>query len=254
MKVTFLGTGTSLGVPVAGCRCKVCSSDDPRDQRSRSSVLLEFGRRQVLIDTSPELRSQALACGLSHVDAVLYTHTHADHIFGFDDLRIFSLRQGQAIPLYGTPDTIEKLRRTFWYAFEDALTGGTKPQVCLQSIDQCFELWDRVFETIPVYHDQARIVGYRTGSFAYLTDVSRIPEASRRRLRGLDVLVLNALRRQPHPSHLHLAAALEEARRIGAQRTYLTHISDDLEHASTEEELPPSVQLAYDGLTLEVRD
>ncbi|MEE8536734.1 MAG: MBL fold metallo-hydrolase [Acidobacteriota bacterium] len=252
MKVTFLGSGTSLGVPVVGCDCEVCHSEDPRDRRSRSSVALHLGDRRVLIDTTPDLRAQALACNLNRVDAVLYTHTHADHIFGLDDLRIYSLRQGEAIPLYGPAATLEKLRRTFWYAFEDAPTGGTKPQVSLIEVDKQIELFGATFQTVPVWHHQDLIVGYRVGAFAYLTDVSRIPDESRPLLEDLDVLVLNALRRRPHPSHLHLSAAVEEAQRIGARRTFFTHISDDLHHATTEADLPSEVRLAYDGLTLEI--
>lgn len=252
MRVTLLGTGTSLGVPVVGCSCATCRSPDPRNRRTRTSALVELGERRVLIDTSPDLRAQALACGVTRVDAVLYTHAHADHVLGLDDLRIYSLRQHQPIPLYGSAKTLESLRRTFWYAFDEAPSVATRPQVRLVEVEGRFDLWGQRVEMIPVRHDRAVIHGFRLGSFAYVTDASRIPEESRRLLEGLDVLVLNALRRRPHPAHFTLEEAVAEARRLGARRTFLTHLSDDLEHASTEASLPPSVRLAHDTLALEV--
>ncbi len=254
MKVTFLGTGTSLGVPVVGCTCATCTSSDPRNRRTRTSVALALGDRRALIDTSPDLRQQALACGLNRIDAVLYTHAHADHVLGLDDLRIYSLRQKEPIPLYGSGATLASLRRTFWYAFDEAPSVATRPQVRLVEVDGSFDLWGRKFDMIPVWHERARIHGFRLGVFAYLTDASSIPDESRPLLRGLDVLVLNALRRRPHPAHFTLEEALAEAERLGARRTFLTHLSDDLEHASTEAALPPAVRLAYDGLTLDVDD
>jgi len=252
VKITFLGTGTSLGVPVIGCRCGVCTSPDPRNRRTRTSVLLALADRRVLIDTSPDLRQQALAHGVERIDAVLYTHAHADHVLGLDDLRIYSLRQKHDIPLYGSAETLGALRRTFWYAFESEPSVATRPRVQLVQVGERFDLWGHAFEAIPVQHDRATITGYRLGAFAYLTDVSRIPEDSRARLRGLDVLVLNALRRRPHPAHFTVEEAVAEAQKLGARRTYLTHMSDDLEHAATEAALPAAVRLAYDGLTLEV--
>jgi phosphoribosyl 1,2-cyclic phosphate phosphodiesterase len=250
--VTFLGTGTSLGVPVAGCDCPTCTSSDPRNRRTRTSVLISLGERRVLIDTAPDLRAQALACGLTRVDAVLYTHSHADHVLGLDDLRIYSLRQKQQIPLYGSPATLEALKRTFWYAFDETPSVATRPQVRLVPVEDRFELWGERIDPIPVLHERATIHGYRLGSFAYLTDVSRIPDESRALLRDLDVLVLNALRRRPHPAHFTLEQAVEEAGRLGARRTFLTHLSDDLEHAAIEASLPPAVRLAYDGLSVDV--
>jgi len=252
MIVTFLGTGTSLGVPVVGCACATCTSPDPRNRRTRTSVLLSLGERRILIDTSPDLRAQALARGVMRVDAVLYTHAHADHMLGLDDLRIYGFRQGEQIPLYGSAQTIAALKRTFWYAFDPAPTVSTRPQVRLLEVKDRFEVLGQTVEMIPVLHEQVVIHGFRVGAFAYVTDASRIPDESRARLQGLDVLVLNALRRRPHPSHFTLEQAVAEAKKLGARRTYLTHLSDELEHTATEAALPESVRLAYDGLTLEI--
>jgi phosphoribosyl 1,2-cyclic phosphate phosphodiesterase len=252
MKVTFLGTGTSLGVPVVGCACPTCTSSDPRNRRTRTSAALSLGGRSVLIDTSPDLRAQALARRIDRVDAVLYTHAHADHVLGLDDLRIYGFRQGEQIPLYGSPQTLESLQRTFWYAFDPNPTVATRPQVRVVPVEGKFDLWGQAVEMIPVYHERALIHGFRLGSFAYVTDASRIPDDSSRRLEGLDVLVLNALRRRPHPAHFTLEQAVDEARRLGARLTYLTHLSDDIEHASIEASLPASVRLAYDGLSFEI--
>src|SRR6185503_19183684 len=207
MRVTFLGTGTSTGVPVLTCSCEVCRSQDPRDRRLRPSVLLEWDGASVLIDTSTDLRQQALALPLRRVDAVLYTHHHADHILGLDELRLYNWRQKAAVPVYGTPETLAALRRTFWYVFEDVQVGGGKPAVEPHAVDGPFTLWGRRIVPVPVLHGTLPILGFRVEGFAYLTDVSAIPESSYALLTGLDVLVLNALRPRPHPTHLHLEAA-----------------------------------------------
>jgi phosphoribosyl 1,2-cyclic phosphate phosphodiesterase len=204
------------------------------------------------VDTSTDLRQQVLRLGLRDIDAVLYTHAHADHVFGLDDLRMFNWRRGGAIPIYGSRITLDAIRRTFWYVFEDVEAGGGKPLLDLHEIDAPFALLGREMVPIPLHHGRLPILGYRCGGFAYLTDVSAIPEPSYALLAGLDVLVLSALRRRPHPTHLHLARALEEARRIGAKRTLFTHIAHELSHAAVAAELPAGIELAYDGLTLEV--
>jgi phosphoribosyl 1,2-cyclic phosphate phosphodiesterase len=249
--VTFLGTGTSTGVPVPTCTCGVCRSTDPRDARLRPSVLLRWEGASVLVDTSTDLRQQALRQGLMGLDAVFYTHAHADHIFGLDDLRMFNWRRGGAIPVYGSAITLAAIRRTFWYVFEDVEAGGGKPLLELHDVDAPFTLYGRNVIPVPLRHGRLPILGYRIGGFAYLTDVSAIPEASYALLRDLDVLVLSALRRRPHPTHLHLDRALEEAGRIGAKRTLFTHIAHELSHAAVAAELPPGIELAYDGLRLE---
>ena len=252
MRVTFLGSGTSTGVPVIGCGCEVCRSPDTRDRRLRPSIRLEWDGASVLVDTSTDLRAQALAHGIRRVDAVLYTHAHADHVLGLDDLRTFNWLQRGAIPVYGSAETLADLSRTFWYVFEQVQVGGGKPAVSPRAVDGAFELRGRTVLPIPVLHGKLPILGYRIGGLAYLTDASVIPETSRALLRGLDTLVLAAPREQPHPTHMHLARALEEARLIEPRRTFLTHIGHDLLHARVSAGLPPGVELAYDGLVLDI--
>jgi phosphoribosyl 1,2-cyclic phosphate phosphodiesterase len=205
----------------------------------------------VLVDTSTDLRQQALRHGLTKLDAVLYTHAHADHVFGLDDLRMFNWRRGGAMPAYGSPTTLAAIRRTFWYVFEDVEAGGGKPLIELHEVEAPFVLLGRTVVPIPLHHGTLPIFGYRLGRFAYLTDVSAIPETSYALLRDLEVLVLSALRHRPHPTHLHLARAIEEAARIGARRTLFTHIAHDISHAAVAATLPPGVELAFDGLTLD---
>jgi phosphoribosyl 1,2-cyclic phosphate phosphodiesterase len=252
MRVTFLGTGTSTGVPVPTCTCAVCRSVDPRDHRLRPSVLLEWDGATVLIDTATDLRQQALAHGLARLDAVLYTHAHADHVFGLDDLRMYNWKRGGAIPVYGSESTLAAIRRTFWYVFEEVEAGGGKPAIELHPVDRPFPLAGRTIVPVPVLHGRLPILGYRCGRFAYLTDVSAIPESSYGLLEDLDVLVLSALRIRPHPTHMHLARSLEEAARIGAKRTLFTHIAHEIAHAEVAPGLPAGVELAFDGLRLDV--
>jgi phosphoribosyl 1,2-cyclic phosphate phosphodiesterase len=248
MDVTFLGTGTSTGVPVPTCSCGVCRSSDPRDARLRPSVLLEWNDTHVLVDTSTDLRQQVLRHGVMDLDAVLYTHAHADHIFGLDDLRMFNWRRGGAIPVYGSAVTLAAIRRTFWYVFEEVEAGGGKPSLALNEVDAPFSLSGRTVIPVPLQHGRLPILGYRTGGFAYLTDVSAIPESSYALLGNLEVLVLSALRHRPHPTHMNLERALAEAARIGAARTLFTHIAHEISHAAVAAGLPAGVELAYDGL------
>lgn len=250
MRVTFLGTGTSTGVPVITCDCRVCSSSDPRDNRTRPSILLEWDGHAVLVDTSSDFRQQALRHGMQRLDAVLYTHQHADHILGLDDIRLFNWRQRMAIPAYGSKETLDALRRTFWYVFEESQKGGGKPAMALNMVDRPFQLLGKEIVPVPVLHGEMEIYGYRIGKFAYLTDVSRVPDRSMELLGGVDTLVVSALRPTPHSTHQSVEQAVELAGRIGAGRTFFTHMCHDILHAETDGELPAGIRLAYDGLIL----
>jgi len=252
MRVTFLGSGTSTGVPMIGCSCEVCRSADPRDRRLRPSILAEWPGASVLVDTSTDLRAQALERGVARVDAVLYTHGHADHVLGLDELRTFNWRQRAAVPVYGSEQTLGELSRTFWYAFEEVQVGGGKPAVERRPISGPFDLLGRRVVPVPVLHGRLPILGYRIGGLAYLTDASAIPDTSYALLRDLDALVLAAPRERPHPTHMHLARAIEESRLIGPRRTLITHIGHELSHARVSARLPDGVELAYDGLVLEL--
>lgn len=253
--VLFLGTGTSHGVPMIGCDCAVCRSPDPRDTRLRPSIhVTADDGTSIVVDTTPDFRQQALRYDLRRVDAVLYTHTHADHILGLDELRRYNHLTRRAVPLYGDAFTLAELRRVFAYAFDpDGPKGGGVPDLVLHTIAEApFTVGGQVIEPIPVRHGEWTILGFRFGRFAYLTDCSGIPEASFARLWGLDVLVLDALRHRPHPTHFTVAEALVAAARIGARRTFFTHLCHDLPHEATSAMLPPGVALAYDGLRLEI--
>jgi phosphoribosyl 1,2-cyclic phosphate phosphodiesterase len=258
VKLTFLGTGTSFGIPQLGCDCEVCHSTDPRDTRSRVGAAVETdGGAIILIDTPPELRLQLLAAEITRVDAVLYTHLHADHTHGIDDLRAITARRDVHLPMYGSPDTLAGLAEKFNYIFDDSirpLPGTSKPQgraipltpgvpVRIADIDVI---------AVPVPHGPVTVYAYRVGPLAYVTDAKAVPEDAEALLRGARVLVINALFRAPHPSHLSLPEAIRVARAIGAERTYLTHLTHDNFHAVLEAELPSGIAPAYDGLTITV--
>lgn len=265
LRITLLGTGTSHGVPMIGCECRVCQSTDPRDNRSRPSIWIECldvdaasapfsrGARHILVDTSTDLRAQALAHRMRRVDAVLYTHSHADHILGLDEVRRFNVMQGGAIPAYADTQTSDDLRRAFAYVFNPGTpTGGGIPSVALSTIAGPFCLGDLEVVPVPLMHGRRPILGFRIGAFAYLTDCSLIPDSSWQLLEGVRTLVLDALRDRPHPTHFSVSEAIDAARRIGAERTYFTHICHDLPHAETCARLPDGIELAYDGQILEV--
>ncbi len=257
MKLTFLGTGTSFGVPQIGCGCDVCRSDDPRDKRTRSAVVVETGTGTILIDTPPELRLQLLTAGLTRVDAVVYTHEHADHVNGIDDLRLFTVRDRTPMPVYGPVETLDRLRTSFQYIFDESIAphpGTSKPHLVPTPVEpgQEFEVAGQQVLPLAFAHGHLRVFGYRMGNLAYITDVKAVPLHKRDSLRDLDVLVLNALWWRPHPTHLSIAEAVRTAQDIGARRTYLTHLTHETGHAALNAELPPGISPAYDGLTVEV--
>ena len=252
MRVTFLGSGTSHGVPMVGCTCPTCHSGDPRDRRLRPSIYVETDHGPaVLVDTGTDLRQQALTFGIVRVDAILFTHSHADHIMGLDEIRRFNAIQRASIPAYADPLAAADIRRTFHYIFTPPdQRGGGVPQVDLQTIDGPFDLGALHVMPVPLLHGSRPILGFRFGAFAYLTDCNRIPEESWPLLEGLDVLVLDALRRRPHPTHFSIDEAIAVAMRVKPRQTYFTHICHDLPHAATNATLPPGIELAYDGLVL----
>jgi phosphoribosyl 1,2-cyclic phosphate phosphodiesterase len=249
--LTVLGSGTSMGVPTIGCTCVVCHSPDPHDRRTRPSILLEFGGKVVLIDTTPDFREQAIREHITRIDAVLYTHTHADHILGIDDLRPLSFHRDGKIPLYARPEAADFIRNMFRYIFDADYKFGGLARLELKPISGIFELFGSTFEPIPVIHGETEIYGYRFGSAAYLTDFSVIPESSMPRLQDLDVLFLDGLRYKPHPTHSTVENSIRIADRLQAKRVFFTHICHDLPHAATNAALPPHVRLSYDGMKLE---
>ncbi len=250
--LTVLGSGTSMGVPTVGCDCAVCHSTDSHDRRTRPSIMIEYGGAVVLIDTTPDFRQQAIRERIRKIDAVLYTHAHADHVLGLDDLRPLSFRhKPNKLPLYARPEAAEFLRNMFGYIFDADYKFGGLAEVELRHISGPIELFGARFEPVTVIHGEAEIYGFRFGSAAYLTDHSSIPEPSFGHLQNLDVLFLDALRHKPHPTHSTVENSLRIVERLKPKRAFFTHICHDLPHAATNESLPPNVQLSFDGMKLE---
>jgi phosphoribosyl 1,2-cyclic phosphate phosphodiesterase len=256
VKLTFLGTGTSYGVPQIGCHCAVCTSTDPRDRRTRSGAVVETaGGKRILIDTPPELRLQLTSAGIDDVDAVLYTHEHADHTHGIDDLRAISQRRRAPIPVYGPGPTMASLATRFPYIFDALIRpapGTNKPEGTFHTLTAGVPVNIAGAEIIPIAvpHGPMEVLGYRIGPFGYITDAKELPAAALESLRGVRVLVLNALLRHSHPTHLSIDEAVQTAKRVGAARTYLTHLTHDNGHAALAAELPTGIEPAYDGLTV----
>jgi phosphoribosyl 1,2-cyclic phosphate phosphodiesterase len=264
LRITVLGSGTSHGVPAIGCDCAVCRSSDPRDRRTRPSILIEVQSappspfaaavRSILVDTSTDLRAQALANDVRRVDAILFTHGHADHVFGMDDVRRYNQMQQTAIPVYADEGTLASLRHMFAYVFEPPQQqGGGLPQLVPFQIAGPFTLGGVEVVPVRVFHGRLPVLGFRIGSFAYLTDCNRIPDESWPLLEGVRTVVIDALRHRPHSTHFSVSQALDAVARIGAERAYFTHICHDLPHAQTCAQLPAGVELAYDGLVLEIQ-
>jgi phosphoribosyl 1,2-cyclic phosphate phosphodiesterase len=240
-----------MGVPTLGCHCVVCRSTDPHDQRTRPSLLLEFDGRSVVIDTTPDFRAQALRARLDRLDAVLFTHGHADHIMGLDDIRPYNMKQGGVVPVYASPDTLAILKRTFAYIFDDAPSVSSLPGVELHAIEGEFRLFD--INVIPIHarHGPNPVLGFRIGRIAYLTDFSALPEKSKGVLHDLDHFILDALRYTPHPMHSNVEQSLSLVQELKPRHAWFTHICHDLAHEETNARLPENVRLSYDGLVLE---
>ncbi len=256
-RVVFLGTGTSFGIPQVGCRCRTCTSDDPRDRRSRCAVLIEQGGRRLLIDTPPELRLQLLAAAVDHVDAVLFTHGHADHVHGIDDLRALSVRASGPLPAFGSSHTMAELAGKFPYIFDPTAPvapGTSRPELAGHALAAGAPAEVAGVAVLPLElpHGEERVFGYRVGPVAYLTDVKAVPPEAVAALGGLEVLVLSALFQRPHPLHLSIPEAVATARHVGARRTLLTHLTHETPHRELSRALPAGVEPAYDGLVIEV--
>lgn len=253
-RLLFLGTGTSMGVPVIGCGCEVCQSTNPKNKRTRCSVIFGMPEGNLLIDTPPDLRTQLLANGIGVIHAVAFTHSHADHLFGLDDVRLFQFYIGHAVPIYCEANVDAKIRRVYDYAFSNEVQThvGSRPALDMHPIDlDPFEVLGGKVTPIRLQHGpRFEVLGFRVGNVAYCTDVNHIPDESWSRLEGLDVLILDALRPEPHPTHFSIEEAVEVAQKVGAKQTYFTHIACKLEHERTNAWLPEGMELAYDGLEL----
>lgn len=252
LRLTILGSGTSTGIPVIGCHCPVCTSEDPRNNRTRCSALLRYQDKNILIDTATDFRQQALREQIERVDAVLFTHAHADHVHGLDDLRIFTAFNRPAIPIYGSAETLNAIGVFFSYIFDQSPEAGFIPRLSPETASTPFDLFGLKITPVPLIHGGYPTQGYRIGNLAYLTDCNEIPDESWPLLKGLDVLVLDGLRLKPHDTHFNIAQAVEAAQRIGAKRTLLTHLSHEINHSKLQSSMPEGIELAYDGQTLAI--
>ena len=254
MRLTILGTGTSMGVPVIGCDCAVCTSSDPRNRRQRTAALLQHDGMTVLIDAGPDMRQQVIAHRVKHLDAVLLTHSHADHIGGIDDLRPFTMRDGRDLPIYGDAATLARVRYQFDYAFDPAPSLSTRPRLELRPVTDPTMIGSLRVEPLDVRHGPHPITGYRFGPLAYITDGKTLPPHTMARLEGLDTLIINALRFVDHPLHFTLDEAVAIVRELAPRQAFFVHITHDLEHATVNAALPPNAQLAYDGQIIDIAE
>ncbi|QQS48198.1 MAG: MBL fold metallo-hydrolase [Acidobacteriota bacterium] len=255
MRITFLGTGTSVGIPMIGCACLTCTSNDPRDRRTRTGLMVENGDERLIVDVSADFRHQMLREKVNRIDAILITHCHADHVFGLDDIRPFNFQYGP-MPVYASESTWRQLRRVFYYIFERRHVGGGLPQIIEQTVEGEFEICGLRVTPFPVIHGKGEVTGFRFSDgrqeAAFITDCNLIPEESLEKLHGLDLLIIDALRYKPHPTHLHVEKSLEYIDRLKPARAYLTHIGHDINYADASRHLPDGVELAWDGLKIDL--
>ena len=252
MQITFLGTGTSHGVPVIACDCEVCQSDNPKNKRMRTSIHIKSKEYNVLIDTPPEMRLELINNNIKRVDSVLMTHSHADHIMGFDDIRALNWFQQKEMPVYADKKTLKNIKRVFPYIFSEENPGGGVPQVILKEIKKELIFKDLKVKAVPIYHGDNKILGYRINNFAYLTDCSEVPESSFKLLKGIEYAAVDALRFEKHPTHMSVDEAIELINNLNLKHGYLTHISHRLDHDKLNEYLPEHVSPAYDGLSIDI--
>ncbi|PTV99292.1 phosphoribosyl 1,2-cyclic phosphate phosphodiesterase [Halanaerobium saccharolyticum] len=252
MQITFLGTGTSHGVPVIACDCEVCQSNNPKNKRMRTSIHIKSEEYNLLIDTPPEMRLELIANKIKNVDSVLMTHAHADHIMGFDDIRALNWFQGKEMPVYGDHKTLNHIKKVFPYIFSEENPGGGVPQVILKKIEEEMHFKDLTVQPVPIYHGDNKILAYRINNFAYLTDCSKISESSLKLLEGIEYAAVDALRFEEHPTHMSVDQAVELIESLNLKHGYLTHISHRLDHQKLNDYLPEYVSPAYDGLKIEV--
>lgn len=252
MKVVILGCATSTGVPIVGCGCRVCKSDNPKNKRTRCSLFIQLDGVNLLIDTSPDLRFQALRNNITFIDAVLYTHSHADHTHGIDDLRTYNFINKMSIPCYGNELTIDNLKRNFSYIFDGSYSAGGKPKLILKKVSGDFEVGGVNISPVDIYHADWTILGYRIGNMAYLTDCSGIPDNSYKRLEGLDLLIIDALRKNPHKAHFSVDQAMEQVERIGPKTAVFTHMGHELDYDELSANLPDYIIPAYDGMEFDL--
>ncbi len=254
MKVIILGCATSTGVPIIGCVCSVCNSHDPKNERTRCSVLVRTKNKNILIDTSPDLRIQAFAHEITRIDAVLYTHSHADHTHGIDELRTYNFVNKMVIPCYGDPQTVSNIKANFKYIFDGSYSAGGKPKLVISAINGDIDLFGLKINPIEINHADWIIYGYRIGNMAYLTDCSGIPDASLKELIGLDLLIIDALRYNPHPAHLSVDQAIEIIRMLSPREAVFTHMGHELDYNTLSKKLPQGIKPAYDGMEFELDD
>lgn len=252
MRILFLGSGTSTGVPVIGCKCNVCLSDDSRDKRTRASILITNDENNILIDTSTDLRFQVLTYDIEKIDVVLFTHTHADHIHGIDDLRSFNHKMGGPIPCYGNKETVEVIKRKFSYIFNGSSENSWIPNLSINIVKEPFHIYGLRIVPVKIFHGERTILGYRINNIAYITDCSGIPSSSMELLKDLSILILGAIRYKPHSKHYGLYQAIEVIENLKPERSILTHLSHSFEYRKVSRELPPGIELAYDGMEIEV--